>query len=74
MIQLVILVCALSLSHRDCTPSTALDVLHGPDASNILVCMAQGQQYLASSAIKVEPGSYVKVECRRSGIGKANVG
>lgn len=74
MIKVLILVCAATLSRPDCQPETALIVIQGPDAPNEVACALQSQAYFAGSGIELAEGEWLKIVCRRSGIGKGNVG
>jgi len=76
MYQVLLLICALGLQRSECTPYTALDVIQGPEASNLAACGLQSQAYLASTAIGLALGGreYPKILCIDSGIGPGNVG
>jgi len=64
MLQIVILICASSLSPSECQTNTALDVIMGPQASNPMMCGLQGQAYVARTAIVGRsPNEYVKIRC-----------
>lgn len=66
MIQVLILVCAMSLDHAACQPDTAIDVVQGPKVANELMCGLLGQTTLATTAVAPRPGEeYVKVVCLR---------
>lgn len=73
--KVLILVCSIALSHADCQPETALDIIQGPDVANELMCGIHGQAYIASSAVgtHLKNGEYVKITCSRTTIGR-NVG
>ena len=76
LLQVLILVCAVTTPRGACQPETALDVIRAPDARSELMCGFHGQAYLASTAIgrRLRIDEYVKVKCTRTGIGVANVG
>ena len=64
MLQIVILICASSLSPAECQTNTALDVIMGPQASNAMMCGLQGQAYVARTAIVGRsPNEYIKIRC-----------
>ena len=64
MLQIVILICATSLSPAECQTNTALDVIIGPQANNPMMCGLQGQAYIARTAIVGRsPNEYVKIRC-----------
>lgn len=65
--SIVILVCSMSLSHADCQPWNAVDVVQGPKVKSELMCGLFGQTQLAQTAIAPRPGEeYVKILCSRS--------
>jgi hypothetical protein len=67
MFEILILVCASSLSAPDCQMNTALDVIHGPSASSVIACGVQGQAYIAeTSLIGRLDGAYLKIRCGRA--------
>ncbi len=76
MFKVIILVCAASMPPSQCQPNSAIEVVQGPDARNEIMCGMHSQAYLAGTAIgrDLRPDEYVKVQCRRTQIGKANVG
>ncbi|MBX6323144.1 MAG: hypothetical protein IRY94_15060 [Rhodospirillaceae bacterium] len=77
MIKVLILVCSMTVSHANCQTDTALFVIDGPDATNMMACGFQGQAYIAGSALglALRPDQYVKVQCRPpTSIGKDNIG
>lgn len=64
MLQVLILVCSVSVSPPDCNSDTALDVIAGPDASSLMSCMLGSQAMLARTAeIGQRPREYVKIRC-----------
>jgi hypothetical protein len=64
MLQVLILVCSVSVSPSECKPETALDVIAGPDAQSLMACMMGSQAMLARTAqLGQRPNEYVKVRC-----------
>lgn len=64
MLQVLILVCSVSVSPSECRPETALDVISGPDAGSLMSCMLGSQAMLARTAqIGQRPNEYVKIRC-----------
>src|SRR5580658_7432736 len=41
--SIVILICSTALSHSDCQPDTALDVVRGPQVNNPVLCALDAQ-------------------------------
>lgn len=76
MFKVLLLICAVNVQHGDCQEQTALTVMQGPDANNAIACGMQSQAYLAMSAIAetLDENEYLKITCRRTSIGKQNVG
>ena len=76
MFKVLILVCAAGMAPRDCQAHNALEVVQGPEARNEIACALQSQAYFAQTALgrNLRPGEYVKIRCRRTAIGKGNVG
>jgi len=74
MLQVLLLVCSTAIPRLECQIDTARTVLVGPDAINEVACAMQSQAYFASSAIELADDEYLKILCRRTGIGKGNVG
>lgn len=64
--SIVVLVCSMSLSHSDCQPWNAIDVVQGPKVKNEVMCGLFGETQLAQTAIAPRPGEeYTKVMCIR---------
>ncbi|MCO5064021.1 MAG: hypothetical protein M9924_06340 [Rhizobiaceae bacterium] len=64
MLQVLILVCSVSVSPPDCNSDTALDVIVGPDSASVMSCMLGSQAMLARTAqLGQRPKEYVKVRC-----------
>lgn len=65
--SILILVCALALSHGECTRETAQHVFYAPPVDGGMVnCLREGMLYAASSRL-VTPGTYAKIACRAPG-------
>jgi hypothetical protein len=62
---MVILVCSVTLSHSDCQPNTAVDVVRGPQADNPVMCGAYAQMMMARTDL-VQANEYMKVLCKPS--------
>ena len=62
--SIVILICSTALSHVDCQPTTALDIVRGPSVENPLMCGLNAQTMMARTDL-VRAGSYMKVVCTR---------
>ena len=61
--NILILVCALSVSAPDCQKATARDVFYAPPSDGGMVnCAREGLLYAAQSNL-VTPGSYAKIFC-----------
>ena len=64
MFQILILVCAMNMSHANCQADNALDVIRGPEVPNELMCGFHGQAFLASTSIAPRSGrEYTKIQC-----------
>jgi hypothetical protein len=61
----LILICALGLSHADCTIDSATVVLQGPEGGGPARCGFLAQAYLASTSIAgyLDDAHYLKVSC-----------
>jgi hypothetical protein len=61
----LILICALGLSHADCTIDSATVVLQGPEGGGPAQCGFLAQAYLASTSIAgyLDDDHYLKVSC-----------
>jgi hypothetical protein len=65
--SLVILVCSIALSHSDCQPKTATDIVRGPQVDNLVACGFNAQTMLAGTNLVWADGSeYMKVVCTPS--------
>jgi hypothetical protein len=62
--EILILVCALSLSPPDCQRATAQHIFYAmPNSTGMAGCLRDGLFYAAQSRL-VGPGSYTKIFCR----------
>jgi hypothetical protein len=65
--SIVILICSTALSHSDCQPDTALDVVRGPEVDNPVMCGLNAQTMLArTDLVQLGGAQYMKVVCTRS--------
>ena len=63
----IILVCSINISHGDCTPDTAIDVIRGGNVENEIMCAMGGQSMLAATALVPREGlEFTKIMCVRS--------
>jgi hypothetical protein len=75
MFEVLILVCASSVSAPDCQTNTALDVIHGPVVSSPITCGVQGQAYVAETSLASRlEGAYLKIRCSHMKSADADVG
>ena len=63
--SVVILICSMGLSHSDCQPKTALDVVRGPDVTNVIMRSMSAQTMMARTDL-VQGDQYMKVVCTPS--------
>jgi hypothetical protein len=62
--SIVILICSAALSHSDCQPETALDLVRGPQVENGVMCSLNAQTMMARTNLLQADGSqYMKVIC-----------
>jgi hypothetical protein len=62
--DILILVCVLSVAAPDCQKATAQHIFHAPPSEGSMVgCMREGLMYAAQSRL-LRPGSYAKIFCR----------
>ena len=60
----IILVCSINLSHGDCRPDTAIDVIRAGGADSLMACAMRGQMTLASTSLAPAEGQeYTKIMC-----------
>jgi hypothetical protein len=65
--SIVILICSTTLSHSDCQPMTALDVVRGPKVDNPVMCAMNAQTMMARTDLVQGDGTqYMKVICTPS--------
>ncbi len=65
--SIVILVCSTLLSHSDCQPKTALDVVRGPEVDNVVMCSLNAQTMMArTDLVRGDANQYMKVVCTPS--------
>lgn len=75
MLQVVALLCALSVSPRDCDRRTAIDYIPLGTAANEIECMMGGQMTIAGLAIRADLQARWIVKCiPPTGIGRDSVG
>ena len=56
---------AASTAPTDCDRRTAIDVVHGPEASNEIACGLGTQMMMAQTVIRPNNGQYFKIACAR---------
>jgi hypothetical protein len=62
--SLVILICSITLSHLDCQPDTAFDVIRGPPVDNPMMCGLNAQTMMArTDLVRGDATQYMKVMC-----------
>jgi hypothetical protein len=65
--SILILICSTTLSHSDCQPKTAFDVVRGPKVDNAIMCAVNAQTMIASTDLVQADGTqYMKVVCTPS--------
>jgi hypothetical protein len=65
MYSILILICSTALSHADCQPKTAVDVVRGPTVDNAIMCAFNAQTMIARTDL-VQGDGYMKVVCTPS--------
>ena len=60
--SMLVLICSTALSHAECQPKTAIDVVRGPAVDNHVMCALNAQMMLASTSL-AQGDVYVKVMC-----------
>ena len=71
MFQVMVLVCAISITPAECQTNTAIKTLRGPEAANEVECGLYGQVYFAQMGQhRLTKGQYLKIMCTRTSIGK----
>jgi hypothetical protein len=67
MYSILVLICATTLSHADCQPKTAVDVVRGPTVDNPMMCAMNAQTMIArTDLVQSDGGEYMKIVCTRS--------
>jgi hypothetical protein len=64
--SIIILICSTALSHSDCQPNTALDVVRGPQVDNVVMCSLNAQTMIARTDLVRGDAQYMKVICAPS--------
>jgi hypothetical protein len=65
--SLVILICSITLSHSDCQPKTATDIVRGPNVDNAIMCGLNAQTIVAGTdLLQGDATQYMKVVCTPS--------
>ncbi len=61
----LILICALGLSHAECSVDTAEQVVQGPETESLASCGMVSQAYLAETAMAdyLDGQHYLKITC-----------
>jgi hypothetical protein len=62
MYSMLILICSTALSHADCQPKTAIDVVRGPTIDSAMMCAFNAQTMIARTDL-VQESAYMKVVC-----------
>ena len=67
MFQVMVLVCAISITPAECQTNTAIKTLRGPEAANEVECGLYGQVYFAQMGQhRLTKGQYLKIMCTRT--------
>lgn len=61
--SIVVLVCSAALTHSECQPKTASDVIRGPRVDNAVMCGLNAQMMLARTGLVDGAREYMKVVC-----------
>ncbi len=62
--SIIILICSTALSHVECQPDTALDVVRGQSVDNPVMCALNAQTMMARTDLVQAGGAqYLKVVC-----------
>ena len=65
--SLLILICSTALSHSDCQPTTATDIVRGPRVDNVLMCAMNAQTMMArTDLVRADGTEYMRVVCTPS--------
>jgi hypothetical protein len=65
MVSVIALLCAATMTQRDCSVDNAIDVIRLPDATSELNCVQGTMATLAALAIQPTNGEYWKIICAR---------
>lgn len=70
----LVLICALGLSHADCSVETATVVIQGPESGGPAQCGFLAQAYLAGTSVAgyLDGNHYLKVTCAPDGPRRAD--
>ncbi|HZZ59722.1 MAG TPA: hypothetical protein VFE63_00915 [Roseiarcus sp.] len=66
MYSIMILICSTALSHADCQPKTANDVVRGQQVDNPVMCALNAQIMMARTDLMRGDNLYMKVMCART--------
>ena len=67
MYSILVLICSTALSHADCQPKTAVDVIRGPTVDSSVMCGLNAQTMIARTDLVHGDGAeYMKVVCTRA--------
>jgi hypothetical protein len=61
--SIIIMICSTALSHADCRPKTANDVVRGPQVDNAIMCTLNAQMMMARTDLVQGDNLYMKVMC-----------
>jgi hypothetical protein len=61
--SMIVLICSTALSHVDCQPKTAVDVVRGPRTDNVMTCTFNAQTMIAGTNLMHGDSVYMKVMC-----------
>jgi hypothetical protein len=65
--SILILICSTVLSHSDCQPKTATDIVRGPEVDNAIMCGLNAQTMIArTDLVRADGTQYMKVVCAPS--------
>jgi len=65
MYSIMVLICSTALSHADCQPKTANDLVRGPQVDNPVMCALNAQMMMARTDLVQGDHLYMKVVCTR---------
>ncbi len=61
--SIIVLICSIALSHAECQPKTANDVVRGPQVDNPVMCSLNAQMMMARTDLAQGGNVYMKVMC-----------